>query len=112
MSTSDTSRYFDILMSVAREDGIVTDHEKLMIEKIITKINVYNELLEDALRDGIINADEKAKLFTFRTNTFMENMQFVNEDKIITKDEKQLLETLSKILEQLGNAENKHIQFD
>ena len=67
--------------------------------------------MSTANKDGIISADEKASLFTCRTNTFMENVQFVNQDKIIAEEEKLLLETLSKILEQLDDLENEFTNF-
>ena len=61
-------------METARKDGIVTDHEKLMIKQIMERISDYNKILEQALSDNIITSEEKINLYKFRTNIFIENM--------------------------------------
>ena len=82
MEQTNSDNYLDKLMETARKDGIVTDHEKQMIKQIMERISDYNKILEQALSDDIITSDEKINLYKFRTNIFIENMKFVNEDKI------------------------------
>lgn len=98
-------------METARKDGIVNDHEKLMIKHIMEDISDYTEILELALSDDIITLEEKVELYKFRTKMFIDNMKFVSEDQKVTVEEIGLIETLNKILAEMGDIENKYSNF-
>ncbi len=99
-------------MQTARKDGIVTEHEKLMIQHIMERITDYTEILDQALKDEIITPDEKVELYKFRTKIFVDNLRFVNEDSKITIEEKSMVETLNTILAEMGDIENIFANFD
>ena len=98
-------------METAQKDGIVTDHEKEMITKIVKDLEAYSSMLEQALNDGMITVEEKVKLYSFRTNMFSQNLKFVNEDKLVTDEEKDLLKILGKMLGEIGDFENRFSNY-
>ena len=87
------------LFDVAFKDGVVDDAEFEMIQQIEMSIERYGDSLDRALLDNIITPEESAELEDLKQRILRDAEQVAGEDGIIDEEEKELLKTLTRILQ-------------
>jgi hypothetical protein len=80
----------------AREDNIITEEEKLILDSVKEAVERYEEALEKALEDNIITPEEKAMLADLEERIYSEAYFSAMDDGVLDKDELLLLKTLLK----------------
>jgi hypothetical protein len=95
------------LMKVAEEDGRITEDEKILIKNLMSNAEKYIETLNEALEDGIIDKGEQSKLLQYRLNIAKKAKELALTDLIISREEKNLMLELHKILRDLETAHKK-----
>ena len=96
---------FNILKEKAMADGIITEDEAAILKVIEEHIGNYEKLVHKALEDGVITQDEKNELIDLEEKMMSEAYFVAEKDKIITKDEAELVKLFIKILDEKAYTE-------
>ena len=86
------------LFSVAKKDGVLTDQERAILDQVTVDVKNYTEALEEALADGIINDKETKKLTKLKEKIIKDAKKTANADGELDQDEKDLIKTISEVL--------------
>ncbi len=103
--TNSGKKSFDRLVEIALRDGNISNDEKLLIDRITSDVDEYNQLLEDALKDNIIDEKERALLMKRRSKFWGDAKNIALADKSVSKEERALLEHLVEIIKELAMVE-------
>ncbi|MHA2168843.1 MAG: hypothetical protein ACXAB7_02920 [Candidatus Kariarchaeaceae archaeon] len=106
---SRSNEIIDYLVSIAKNDGIVTSDETNFIEAMNIEIEKYKTEWFKSIEDGEITAEEKATLFKTRFKILQKALNIVREDLKVTEEEQELLNGLQKKLAELHKLENMHM---
>lgn len=99
------------LMSVAESDGVVSTDEQRLLRQIISDLQSYSLLLEEALGDNIIDSEERKQLLSAR-KALLQNTEVIGKmDDVISDDEEAIISKLKSIVNQFEQAEaEKYLQ--
>ena len=86
------------LRNIALKDGKITDEEALLIANVISNLDKYTKLIENALKDGIITKDERATLFDGRMKMMEDSYRSARADYNISDDESAILQRICKLV--------------
>ena len=86
------------LRNIALKDGKITDEEELLIANVISNLDQYTKLIENALKDGIITKDERETLFDGRMKMMEESYRSARSDYNISDDESAILQRICKLV--------------
>ncbi|OLS23433.1 MAG: hypothetical protein HeimC2_26370 [Candidatus Heimdallarchaeota archaeon LC_2] len=93
------------LMKVAEADGFISPDEQKLLRQIISDLQSYTLLLEDALGDSLIDSEERKLLLAAR-KTLLQNAEVIGKmDDEISDDEKAIINKLKSIVNQFEKAE-------
>ena len=88
------------MTELAYADGKITEEEEELLTAAQINLMIYDEALEDALEDGIIDSEESEVLAGLKQQILDGAWQVASESDGISDDELKLLEVLlSKIKE-------------
>jgi len=87
------------ISKAARADGKITDEEREILESVQINILIYDQALEDALDDGIIDKKEQDMLNGLKHQILNEAYDIAEISEGITDDEIKLLQVLLAELE-------------
>ncbi len=88
----------DSLRNIALKDGKITDEEELLIANVISNLDQYTKLIENALKDGNITKDEREMLFDGRMKMMEDSYRSAREDLQISDDESAILQRICKLV--------------
>ncbi|MHA2089369.1 MAG: MFS transporter, partial [Candidatus Kariarchaeaceae archaeon] len=103
------SQSWNNLIEIALRDSKISEDEKILLERIISDVQEYGQLLEDAIEDGIIDTDEQSNLIEKRHQLWVDAKNIALQDDEISKDEQKLLDHLISIIKQLAIVEKTEI---
>jgi hypothetical protein len=106
--TTKEKEIFEILKTVALEDGIMKLDETKIISHAMRTAITFDWYLEEAMKDGVIDEAEKAKLDQLKQRIYDESKKIAEQDALISRDEAKLLARLSEKLESLHDYEEDH----
>lgn len=86
------------LLIQSHEDGIVGDDESALLFDIKSNLKKYVRLLRKAATDGTIDEGEKLVLEEFRRKIVEDAYTIARKDRVITKDERDLIMILIRKL--------------
>ena len=86
------------LRIIALKDGKISDEEELLITNVISNLDQYTKLIENALKDGIITKDERETLFDGRMKMMEDSYRSAREDHQISDDESAILQRICKLV--------------
>lgn len=89
----------DKIVEQAKKDGIITQDEKDIIEKVGDEYGIYKNELESALSDHVITEKEFESLLKLRYMLYEKALAQALEDGTITDDEKNILNQMQKNLQ-------------
>ncbi|MFW9917972.1 MAG: MFS transporter [Candidatus Thorarchaeota archaeon] len=89
------------LRETALEDGVITKEEGVLIDRIVLDIRAYGKLVEKALEDGQIDHSEQHSILRARERIWIEAHNNAATSDILSDDAKQILITLTKLLENI-----------
>ena len=95
------------LLKVAHKDGKVSADELNMLEKAEMGIAEYEDALSNALKDGFITPEEQQKLDSIKTKLLSEVQNAIDQDRVISEDEQELLFKILKLMGQLADLEDE-----
>jgi len=101
MTKSSRDLIWDSLKEVALADGILSKDEQELMATIVMDLEKYNEMLQRALEDDLIDVKEEKELFEGRMRIMEKAYSKAREDMIITDDEKQLLKEICRVVRDL-----------
>ena len=103
----DLDSVLDKLMKVAEQDGIMQDDEKTLIKSLMKNAEKYSQILDEALKDGIIDKREQSRLLQYRLSIANKAKEVAQADLMISPEEKDLMIEFHKILLETENLLNK-----
>ncbi|MFW9849361.1 MAG: MFS transporter [Candidatus Thorarchaeota archaeon] len=86
------------LRETALDDGVITEEEGNLIDRIVFDVRAYGELLEKALEDGEIDQEELQTIQQARERIWIEAHNHASESGDLSDDTKQILITLTNLL--------------
>ena len=86
------------LHTVALEDGEISEDEEKIIASAISNMEEYKQILERALDDGKITAQERNQLFDWRMKIIEDVYESAREDHVISDDEANLLKSICRLV--------------
>ncbi|MHA2295519.1 MAG: MFS transporter [Candidatus Hodarchaeales archaeon] len=98
---SQSAKTWNVLMSIALEDGIITDEEQVLLDKIMDSILNYAQVLEEALEDGIITKNEEKSLLRAYNQISRDVHKIALHDTKISQDEMAILTKLANVIRKL-----------
>ncbi|MHA2100981.1 MAG: hypothetical protein ACW99A_20090 [Candidatus Kariarchaeaceae archaeon] len=93
-----SSDVWQILESIALEDGIITPEENKLISNIVLDVEAYTNMVDRALEDGVISKSETNELFEGRIEILEKAYTIAREDRKISKDEIELLKSIVNMI--------------
>jgi hypothetical protein len=78
---------------------VITKEEGVLIDKIVLDIRTYGDVLGKALDDGKIDHEEQEALMEARERIWIEAHNTAMTDEFLSDDAKQILITLTNMLE-------------
>ncbi|MFW9845543.1 MAG: MFS transporter [Candidatus Thorarchaeota archaeon] len=87
------------LRETALEDDVITVEEGILIDKIVLDVRTYGDILDKALDDDRIDRDEQDALMQARDRIWIEAHNTAMADGTLSDDAKQILMTLTSLLE-------------
>ncbi|MHA2031564.1 MAG: hypothetical protein ACXAC2_04835 [Candidatus Kariarchaeaceae archaeon] len=93
-----SSDVWQILESIALEDGIITPEENKLISNIVLDVEAYTNMVDRALEDGVISKSETNELFEGRIEILEKAYAIAREDRKISKDEIELLKSIVNMI--------------
>ncbi|MHA2040856.1 MAG: MFS transporter [Candidatus Thorarchaeota archaeon] len=87
------------LRETALDDQVITKEEGVLIDKIVLDIRTYGDVLGKALDDGKIDHEEQEALMEARERIWIEAHNTAMTDEFLSDDAKQILITLTNMLE-------------
>ncbi|MHA2501726.1 MAG: hypothetical protein ACXAE3_02460 [Candidatus Kariarchaeaceae archaeon] len=91
------SRLQKIIESITRAalaDGKITPEEKGILESVQINVLIYDQALEDALEDGIIDKTEQDTLHALKHAVLNDAYEIAEVSEGVSKDELKLLQVL------------------
>ena len=82
------------IIEKAKEDGVITEDEKRLIETTEKNLKDYEKLVNLALEDGVITQDERNKLIDLEEKILADAYDTAKEDNALTLDEANLIKIL------------------
>ncbi len=92
------------LRETALDDGVITEEEGNLIDRIVFDVRAYGELLEKALEDGEIDQEELQNIQQARERIWIEAHNHATESGDLSDDAKQILITLTNLLGHLDTS--------
>ncbi len=99
----DSREIWESLIKTALSDTILSDDEYSFLTNVLSDLESYETTVSRALEDGIIDATEKANLFTLRVNLIKKMYDIANIDNKITSEESELIRTTQHIINSLAD---------
>ena len=87
------------LFLLAKKDGILSEEEADILNRVKIDLKKYSALLDKALVDGVINTKETKNLTRLKKQIIKGASEVAEKDGKITDDEKVLILKLSELLE-------------
>jgi MFS family permease len=87
------------LRETALDDEVITKEEGILIDRIVLDVRAYGEVLGNALNDGKIDHEEQESLLQARERIWIEAHNIAMTHEILSDDAKQILMTLTNLLE-------------
>ncbi len=82
------------LWEKAKEDGVVTEDEKAIIDAVTESLEVYESVFDKAVEDNIITPEERNELLDLEEKMYSDSYFTAMRDNILTEEEALLLKTL------------------
>lgn len=98
MDSSARKAIWNQLRDIALADGKLSHEEQELMTTIILDIERYNQMIQQALDDGIIDVSEERELFEGRMKILEKAYDKAREDKTISEDEKRILKEICVIV--------------
>ena len=95
----------EYLMNIANKDGIVTEEEEELIEKILLEVQNYETIFKEAIVDQKLDSEERLKLFKAKLNILRNAAKAVHEDLHVSQDEEEILKGLRSIFPDMQESE-------
>lgn len=95
--TEQEARLQKIIQSItraAKADGKITEEEQELLESIQVNVLIYDQALEDALEDGIIDKAEQDTLHGIKHSILNEAYEIAEVSEGVSDDELKLLQIL------------------
>ncbi len=92
---------YDQLLTKANEDGIITNEEQAILDQVEMGVNKYHKMLDNALKDEVINENERYQLQNIRSKMLGDSWVKADEDSVISRDEAVLLNLLLKLMKNI-----------
>lgn len=100
--TEQEERLQEIIKSItraAKADGKITEEEREILESVQINVLIYDQALEDALNDGIIDKEEKETLMGLKHAVLNEAYNIAEVSDGVSDDEIKMLQVLLAELE-------------
>jgi len=95
----------EYLLEIANKDGIVTDEEQKLIDKILLEVQNYENVFKEAIEDQKLDSGERLKLFKAKLNILRNAARAVHEDLHVSQDEEEILKGLRSIFPDMQESE-------
>lgn len=82
----------------AKSDGVITDDEYNILEKVSFDVNEYMQFLDKANEDNYIDDAEEAKLIKLKKKIVYDAMEVASKDGMVTDEEHVLVKEIIRIL--------------
>ncbi|MDH5401096.1 MAG: hypothetical protein OEZ01_00275 [Candidatus Heimdallarchaeota archaeon] len=97
-------RMIDAVSKAAKADGKITDEEFELLESVHVNVMVYDQAVQDALEDGIIEEHEEDILTALKQQILNDAWDIASISEGVSNDELKLLEVILKEIEAGKNA--------
>ncbi|MFW9870089.1 MAG: MFS transporter [Candidatus Thorarchaeota archaeon] len=94
-----TEYIWNQLRETALSDHLITKEEGELIDRIVLDVRAYGEVLKQALEDGKIDEKDQQSLIQARNRIWIEANNTVVQPNELSDDAKQILSTLTELLE-------------
>ncbi|MCY3412022.1 MAG: hypothetical protein INQ03_10365 [Candidatus Heimdallarchaeota archaeon] len=84
------------MTKIAKADGKITEEEAEILESVHINLMLYDDYVEEALEDGIIDNEEKEVLAGMKQSILTEAFDIAQISDGVSDDELKLLELLLK----------------
>ena len=101
----DSREIWEQLIKTALQDTVLSEDEHSFLSNVLSDLESYENTVSRALEDGIIDANEKANLFTLRMRLIQKMYDIANSDNKITDEETELIRTTQHIINSLADME-------
>ena len=95
----------EYLLNIANKDGVVTEEEQQLIDKILLEVENYETVFKEAISDQKLDAGERLKLFKAKLNILRNAAKAVHEDLHVSQDEEEILKGLRSIFPDMQESE-------
>ena len=99
----DSREIWEQLIKTALQDTVLSEDEHSFLSNVLSDLESYENTVSRALEDGIIDANEKANLFTLRMRLIQKMYDIANSDNKITDEETELIRTTQHIINSLAD---------
>ncbi len=86
------------LKEVAMSDGYLSKEEQRLISVIVKNLEAYTDFLKKAVKDGIIDDEERDELFEKRMRVMEGAYETARDDSNISEDEANLLKQVCHLI--------------
>lgn len=94
MSEKDLQEIISQMSKIAQQDGKITTEEQDLLVDAQVSLLTYEQALEEALADGVIDETEEELLLGFKEQIIQGAWEIAKESQGVTDDELKLLEVL------------------
>ncbi|MCH8908838.1 MAG: hypothetical protein IH840_17265 [Candidatus Heimdallarchaeota archaeon] len=100
MSTDESqiTEVYNKILQKAKEDGVITDEEQAILDRLKLDVDKYKEMLKKAKADNIITEGEARELQELRAKMIDRAYHTADQDSVIDSDEASILNLLLKLL--------------
>ncbi|MCH8906272.1 MAG: hypothetical protein IH840_04205, partial [Candidatus Heimdallarchaeota archaeon] len=79
------------MLQTAARDGVITDEEAEIVDKIEYSLRFFRQMLVDAMADGVITQEEQDSLIRMKDKMIEEGYNVAEASSDVSKDELNLL---------------------
>lgn len=93
------------ILLVAMEDGAVSQDELAILKQVKLDVQSLRELIIQATQEEVTSEKDVEMLSLFRKNILQNAYDISREDRIITEDERKIINSLVRAIMKMGNVE-------
>ncbi|MHA2100440.1 MAG: hypothetical protein ACW99A_17325 [Candidatus Kariarchaeaceae archaeon] len=94
----DLTRLMKKIADKAKSDGVISEDEYKILEKVSFDVNEYMVFLEKANEDNYIDEVEEKKLIELKKKIVYNAMEVESKDGMVTDEEHELIKEIVRIL--------------
>ena len=95
------------LSNIAHQDNKVSEDEQALMDKIMSEVMKYKNLLDKAIMDNKLDEQERIRLFSAKLEIIKKAVGQMKKDMIVSKEEQALLNGLQRLLPKISDFESK-----